>query len=439
MSREVKGFIVRDDFISSSNTVVSPVYELSDIGLTYAKNKLQYYSSLDQLYSMYVFKLNGLTGLNQTEVNDIINVVKKFSEFLTSNFVVNKQQSIILFVNMYNSQNPTKTITDFNYNTIISHNNIKTTDYITFNIYGIVCNFWLSDLAFRTFYPEYDISIVLPFNNFASIVSTTNEFVTAIDNFNLIEFNRRIEENKSNIPPTYTRIINIPYRVPNTSIMKNVYFAFNIYGSQGNYDHILKLKLYDMFINTLNLNSAFIENVFPTILNINEFFIIPRWDKVAIPSQVGQVGINSQISLSYNEPFNINKFIKVYNNTDFLRRNTYNVPFDYNNILLQITNGYYTEPSIRDFANYYSDFITVTSTHPDFSRMRQRTQRFITLLENMLSVADSGSSAELFNKISGNSNYRFTIISRSNISYLSFFFEEHYYYVIPRYEYFNNL
>ena len=439
MSREVKGFIVRDDFISSSNTVVSPVYELSDIGLTYAKNKLQYYSSLDQLYSMYVFKLNGLTGLNQTEVNDIINVVKKFSEFLTSNFVVNKQQSIILFVNMYNSQNPTKTITDFNYNTIISHNNIKTTDYITFNIYGIVCNFWLSDLAFRTFYPEYDISIVLPFNNFASIVSTTNEFVTAIDNFNLIEFNRRIEENKSNIPPTYTRIINIPYRVPNTSIMKNVYFAFNIYGSQGNYDHILKLKLYDMFINTLNLNSAFIENVFPTILNINEFFIIPRWDKVAIPSQVGQVGINSQISLSYNEPFNINKFIKVYNNTDFLRRNTYNVPFDYNNILLQITNGYYTEPSIRDFANYYSDFITVTSTHPDFSRMRQRTQRFITLLENMLSVADSDSSAELFNKISGNSNYRFTIISRSNISYLSFFFEEHYYYVIPRYEYFKNL
>jgi len=439
MTKEIKGFITRDDFISSNNATVSPIYELSDIGFTYAKSKLQYYSSVDPLYSMYLFKLKELTSLSQTEVDDIIAVVKKFSAFLTSTLVTNKQQAIVLFLNNYNSENPTKPVTNFSYNAIVSHNNIKTVDYITFKIHDVVCNFWMSDSVFRAFYPEYDINVVLPFQNFTSIVNNTSEFINAIDHFNLIEFNRRVEEDKNNLPSTYTKIVNIPYRVPNTTVTKNVYFAFNIYGLQGNYDYILKLELYNKLVNGLGLDGTFIENIFPTILNINEFFITPRWDRMAIPSQIGQTGINSQISLSFAETFDLNKFIKVYNNVNYLRDNTYDVPFDYNNILLQVTNGYYTEAEIKDFAAYYSDMITITSTHPDFARMKQRTQKFITLLENMLNVANSANSTELFNKILQNNDYHFTIISRSGVNYLSFFYEEHQIYVIPRYEFLQNL
>jgi len=182
-----------------------------------------------------------------------------------------------------------------------------------------------------------------------------------------------------------------------------------------------------------------IEQLFPSILNINEFFITPRWDKIAIPSQVGQASINSQISLTYQEVFNIDKFIKIFTDTNYLMYNTYSVPFDYNNILLCITNGYYTEANVKDFKLYYSDLITVTSTHPDFARMSTVTQKFITLLENMLDIADCENSSELFNKILQNSNYKFTIISRGGVEYLSIFYDKHQYYVIPKYQYINLL
>lgn len=435
MAKEIKGFITRDDFVSSSNEITSQVYELSDIGYTYSKYKQQYYSSSDPIYSLYVFKLNELSSLEQGSVDDIVNVIKQFSSFLTSSLVTNKQQSIILFTNNYNSNFTTKQVTNFNYNTIISENNIKTVDYLTFTINEIVCNIWLSDSVFKAFYPEYDINVILPFSNFTSIVNNTSEFITALDNINLIEFNSRIEENKSNYPPTYTKMINIPYKVPNTSVIKNCYFAFNIYGLQGNYDYILKLELYNQLVNNMGLDGNYIESIFPTILNINEFFITPRWEKMSIPSQIGQIGINSQIALSYNQTFDLDKFITIYNNVNYLRENTYNVPFDYNNILLQITNGYYTEDNVKDFYAYYNDLITVTSTHPDFARMKQRTQKFITLLENMLNIANVDNSTELFNNILQNNDYHFTIISRAGISYLSFFYEDHQYYLIPKYVY----
>jgi hypothetical protein len=108
-------------------------------------------------------------------------------------------------------------------------------------------------------------------------------------------------------------------------------------------------------------------------------------------------------------------------------------------LLLQITNGFYTEAGIKDFLAYYNDFITITSTHPDFARMKQRTQKFIVLLENLLDVGNSSNSTEMFNKILQNNQFHFTIISRAGVSYISFFFEEHQYYVLPRYEFLNLL
>lgn len=435
MAKEIKAFITNDSFIDNQQSTISPIYEISDIALSYSRNKQIYYSTDDPLYSLYVFKVNGLTYLTQTEVNSIINVVKSFSVFLTTTQITNKQQIILSFTNQFNTNNQSTPLSNLTYNNTIDSNSIRAVDYTSFTISDVSCEIWLSDNIFRTFYPDYEISIILPFTNFTTIVNNVSEFLTALDNFNLIEFNTRIEEDKDNYPTTYTRIINIPYRAPNSSTYKNCYFAFNIYGIQGNYDYILKLELYNYLTATLGLTSTLVEEIFPSILNINEFFITPRWDKIAIPSQVGQASINSQIMSAYNEVFDLNKYIKIYTDINYLKNNTYAVPFDYNNIMLFITNGYYTESSIKDFKQYFSDFITVTSTQQDFARMSLRTQKFVTLLENMLAVSNCNNSTELFNNLIANNNYNFTIINRAGVTYLSNLYDKHQIYVIPKYQF----
>lgn len=434
MAKEIKGFITRDDFIAVSSSEVSPLYELSDHALTYSKVKFKHYSSVDPLYALHVFKLVQGSSLEQSEVNDIINLVVSFSNYLTNTTVVNKQQQLILFTANWNANNPTKTLHEISYSGTVNHNNIKAPDYINFKLGEVVCSIWLSDVIFRAFYPDYDINIVLPFNNFSSIVNSNTSFLSALSDFSLIEFNKRIEADKAVSPTTYTKILNIPYLVPNTTVERDCYFAFNIYGLQGNYDHILKLALYDYLQNTVGMNGPDVERLFPSILNINEFFIVPRWDKIAIPAQVGQVGITSQISPTYQEVFDVDRFVKVTADNTFLRNNTYNVPMGYNNLLLHVVNGYYSEEEVKDFRAYYSDLITVNSIDPDFARMKTRTQKFITLVRNMLDVSNSSTSTEMFNKILQNKEYQFTIINRAGVTYIAYTYADHQLYLVPKYE-----
>ena len=435
MSKEIKAFVTSDIFVDNTPNVISPLYEISDIALTYSKNKKQYFSSINPLYSLYLFKSIDLTDLTQDEVNNIINVITSLSSFLSTTQLTTKQQIIISFVNDYNITNPTSPISNLLYNNTVDVNLTRSVDYLSFIVNDISCEIWLSDSIFRTFYPHYDINIILPVENFQAVVNNAGNFITALDNFNLLEFNERIEVNKNLTPATYTKILNIPYRVPNTNVYKNCYFAFNIYGLQGNYDYILKLELYKYLTENLSMPGSVVEEIFPSILNINEFFITPRWDKIAIPSQVGQASIASQISSAFNEDFDANKFVKIYNNTNYLRNNTYSVPFDYNNILLHVTNGFYSEDGLQDFKQYFSDMITVTSTHPDFARMMPRTQHLVSLLENMLAISNCNNSTELFNNLVGNTNYRFTIINRGGVNYLSYFLDKHQIYVLPKYEF----
>lgn len=438
MVKVIKGFITRDDFIDNAVAKVAPIYEISEQALTYSIDRKQYYFSLDTKYSLYTFRLENVTNLSQEVVDNIILVVKELADFLTATTITEYNQQIIAFTNHFNRAYPTLSLSEVYYTNILEYKGVKSPDFVSFRINDFICSIWLSNDNFIVFYPDYDIKIVFPFDNFPNIINSTSLMLESINNFSLISFNEKIETMKNNIPPTYTRIINIPYKVPNTNITKDCYFAFIIYGIQGNYDFILKIKLFEHLTSELNVDSNLLEVLFPTILNINEFFVIPRWDRFAIPSFVGQNGINSQITLTYNETFDLDKFIRVYNDNQYLRLNSYNVPFDYNNLLLTIVNGKYTEESLRDFKNYYSDLITVTSMHPDFARMSQRTQRFVTLLENMLYIADSGDNRELYNKILANTSvdFKFNVVTRQDVFYLTCLYDKHQYFLIPKYEYY---
>lgn len=434
MTKHIKGFVTCDSFIDNAQGAVAPIYEISDQGLTYARNRQQYYSSADSLYSLMVFHQEGASLLAQDEVNSVVDVVKGFVRHVTLNRLVPKQSAIAAFVANYNAGNALTPVSEMTVSALLDTGETVAPDYLCFSIRGIDCAIWLNDGSFRGFYPHYDIDIILPFEDFSGIVNNASEMMTAITSFSLVNFNKRIEDAKKSKPTTYTAILNIPYRLPNSTLRRDLHFAFNQYGSQGNYDYVLKLKLYEYLLG-LGLSSEYIESIFPTILEINEFFFTPRWDSVAIASQVGQNGILSQISRAYDTGFDLDKFIKVYSDLQFLKANSYNVPYDYNNILLTATNGFYTEKAVQDFRVVYKDLISVTSTHPDFARMSRKTQRLATLLESMLVICASATPTQMFTRMMDNENYDFNILTRQGVSYLSIQYEGHQIYMIPKYEY----
>lgn len=434
MSQHVKGFVTCDSFIDNALGAVAPLYEISPQGLTYAKEKQQYFSTTDSRYSLHVFHSEEGTLLSQVQINAALEIVQRLVNYTTLNRTVSKQAAIVTFMTGYNLGHPGAEVSEMTISALLDLGEYVAPDYVSFAVQGVTFSLWLNDASFRGFYPHYEIDIVLPFVDFESIVHNGPAMMDASSSFSLVEFNKRIEEAKKNLPTTYTAILNIPYRLPNSTVVRDMYFAFNQYGSQGNYDYVLKLKLYE-YLKSLGLTSEYIESIFPTILQINEFFVTPRWTSNAIPSRVGQSAIMSQISKAYDTEFDLDRYIKVYTDLAFLRSNSYNVPYDYNNLLLTVTNGFYTDPEVRDFRTVYGDLITVTSSHPDFARMSRKTMHLVTLLENMLSICDVDNSSQLFTKMMDNENYDFNILTRLGVSYLSIQMDGHQFYMIPKFEY----
>lgn len=439
MTKEIKAFVTRDDFVSNTS-IPSPIYELSPIAGTYSKYKKEYYSTINPIYTLHTFNQTIDETLETSEVNNILKVVEAFSRFLGMTMAGTKAQVISVFINDYNSKEALYPVSALTYNSVAEHLGVRVPDYVSFKVHNVTCSIWLVDEVFRAFYPAYEIDVVYPFDKFATSLNSPTIFVNLLETFDYVAFNRRLEDSKLSIPNTITRIMNIQYKVPNTSVMRNCYFGFIIYGGQGNYDHLLKLALHEKLVALIKDQKydVDVETLFPTILMINEFFMIPRWDRMAIISQVGQSSIGSQVTKAYSETFDITKFVKVYNNDAHVKNNTYNVPVDYNNLLLHIVNGMYSEESVKNFDEYYRDLLTVNSFNPDFSRMKPRTQKFIVMLETLINVCDAADSVELFNKVMSVTSYHLSIITRNNIVYVSLNFEDHQYYMIPRYELVNN-
>lgn len=437
MAKQIKAFIVRDDYVSPKNHEVSPIYELSEISQTYSLHKEVMYTDEYPKYALWSFGYKDENKLSIQQTNIIFKVVTEFVRYLNDNAFASSATIIPGFIANFNSTNPDDLIISLSYNNVIHTSGLKAPDFLYFELMGLECSIWLGNESFSIFYPDYDINIIFPFKDFDTKIASLQQTLTGLDNFDVIEFNNSIESDKGGYPPTYTKILNIPFKVPNSSVIKNCYFAFNVYGRHGGYDHVLKLYLYEYLTKTLGLSSSFVEERFPIILDINEFYIVPRWDKNAITAGLGQIAIGSHMTKAYTHNVDLNKYIKVFDDGVFLRDNSYNVPSAYNNLLLTAVNGYYTEDHIKDFSEYYSDILTNSSTSPDFPRMAERTQRFITLMENMLRVADSESQSEMFSKVIANRDLQFNIITRADVTYISIYFEDHQYYMIPKYEYIN--
>lgn len=431
----IKGFITNSDFIDNTVKTVAPIYELSDYCMTFSKEKKLFKDNTKPLYELIVFKLEDITTLTEAEYKKIISIASEFVLFLNSTTLTVQSQITSSFISIYNTTY-TSNIISMTYTSKTTHQNTTVPDSLVINLnneYNIYL--WFNNTTFKTTYPDYEIDVVLPFDNFKQKLLTPTDFITALNTFDLVEFNKRIEISKEEYIQTSTQILNIKYLPPDSVIKKNCYFAFNIYGAQGDYDFILKMYLFNYLNTTLNISEADIVKYFPDLMNVNEFFIVPRWEKVAISAVSVYKAINSQIYKTYVENNDTQLFIPTITDLEYIKNNTYSLPVEYNNLLLTITNGKYSDTDYKDFLTQFGDYISIPSSNEDFSRMSTRTQNLAILIENMLNVSNSDSSVDMVAKINQNANYQFKLLVRSGISYLSVFNDRHQYYCIPKYEF----
>ena len=433
MKKEIRCFIIDTSYVLPDTHLVSELFELSEYSRTFARRKEERKLVGDDNNIVISFHHEDDNHLTDDDMKVILGIVRDFSDLATASSSERKDVLITSFIRKYN-EGKRKPLRSFNYNTLISHPTGRFPDYLTFDNDELNCSVWLSDETFRLFYPLYDIVPVTPFEEFGTVVKNGREMTSKLSMANTPALLDRMNEALGGYPCTVTRILNIPYYQSKESAPVDCNFGFNIWGLQGNYDHILKEILLDYFKNELGLDDEFIEEHFPDVYKINEFFMIPMWDSYAIPAITGQGSVNSQITYSYPRTVDVLPFLTVYKaEEDHVRNHTRDVPFAFNNILVKIVDGKYTDIDVRNFTKVYPDLLTVPVTHPDFARMHQDTQKFVIMMSYFFAIANSGSQTEVFNKIMVNKEYKFALGQRGGTPYVTVMFGSHRYYILPRY------
>lgn len=431
----LKAFISRDDFTIPGDDLVAPIFEITELSRTYSYNKQSYYPSNYSRYIIHSFDYKNVNKLTDSEANLITGIVVQIVNERTAKSGATKTRFIHDFLEDFNYNNPTSKITSLDYSGLVSHGGVIAPDYMEFTVKDIECKIWLSNDYFSKLYPDNDIKVVLPFHDFKNVIINSPEAVHKLTNFDLVEFNNRIDRDRNGVPQTVSRTFNIPYTIPGTTTSYPCYFGFNIYGISGDNELVIRQELYRYLRDEIGIEAGTIETYFPTILDVNEFFIVPRWTDIAIPSRVGLGSINSQVTPAYADTFDTMKYIEVYKNSNFVRDNTYKVPFEYNNITLMVVNGIRSTEVYKDFYKQYPDIISVGTMHPDFSRMSSNTQQLLVMLDRLINLCDSNTQIELLTKlVEGNSEYIFNLTRRLNTEYVSVLFKNHIWYMLPKYE-----
>lgn len=438
--KEFRCFIENADIASPDTTHTSLVYELSEEGRTFAKHRERRTVKGDDKNVVHSFHVDKNNIMTAEETQLIVKVTTSFNAYLETVIIENRNNIIAGFTKFFNDGNKEK-ISKFSYNSLVKLNGAKYPDYFSFETDKFRCSVWLSDTTFKLFYPLYDIDVVTPFEEFDKVVKNPTEMLRHLAEFNLNKFGRRCDYVKNGFPSTYTRFLNIPYKPRKDMKEVDCWFGFNIYGAAGDYEHLMREELYD-YLKDLGLTDQEIEDYFPSIFEVNEFWLLPEWTRFALPGKQNQGRINSHVTKSFVEPFNVRKFVKVYEGKDsWMKSNTYDVPLATNNLLCRIMNGYYTEERYKDFLKYYGDILTLSTTSPNFANMTTRTQNFIYLLSYITNIADAVDQTELFTKLMANQHkidnetIRFAISSRRGVVYVSVYWDNHRYFMIPRYEY----
>lgn len=442
MKKDVRGFLTNAHIATPDSKTVSPVLELSRLGHTYAKRVQTLGPGDEKANFLSSFGYTDETELTDAEASFIIDTIWSFIGTLVGVIQEDKMKVIANFTKMHNSTESIK-LESFNYNSLVPYDGDRYPDYVTFTTKDLSCSVWLTNETFTVFYPLYEINVIPPFPEFPDIVKCAPEMLEALGKFDAAEFVNSLNDYNEGVPTTMNRSLNIHYRATKESPLNDCFFGFNIWGIQGLDEFILKDAVYDYLSKDLGLSDEFIEEHFPTLFQVNEFWLLPDWENYAIPFTVGQGSINSHMAKAWSETYPISKYIRTFENkSKLLKDSTYYLPIRYNNTLIRVVNGQYSREGEKDFREYYHDFIDVSTESLDFSRMSQRTQHFSIFLKQMIYICDAENQTELLNKIMKNTNPgegitkppTFRVSPRKDVVYVSAKHGEHRYYMIPRYE-----
>jgi hypothetical protein len=418
----IKGFVTINTYVSNVKNTVAPLGELSTWSQTYSRQKADYALPTYGNLKLTTFKsVNSISKayytLTNTQVEEVFDVVNKCIEYNTTHIQPHSPDD---FRNNITNAFYGKLL-NFNIGSFVSNGDVSLPQWVS---WGSVDNnndsikIWLSDMAFKEQYDEYEIEVIPPVTDLSLFFGMPNLLTTAISSRSVSQTYELIDQVKAGNPETCVR--SLPFTCVNLFITSAIHSDWTvvIYGKAGDQLDNIKEAITNYLTTTTTKSLEQWQDVLPELFERTEFVLVPLWNKKSIRNLTNLSSLYSSI-ISYKETLN---FLNgVYYGTGYpdgyMADNVAIMSYDYKGISIAVIPGTTNMIDKRKLTDLFPDYIPVSTSSLDFSRMSIKTQQFVVELGKLLLAAETA-----VNIYSMPGNFR--QISRNGVAYITTTFNE---------------
>ncbi len=422
----IKGFANIGALVDNTTTVVAPLGELAPIGMTYAREKTFFTHATKPATTLTVFSAKDDSGYRQpdaTYTNPIIEVLDwVYATGNTGTFNSTITSFETAFVSQFGGTFALKrTGKMVRYGSTWCPESIEI-EYLDSGEENTIL-VWFSSESFLAQYDEYEFEIIPPFDTLDAFFDTYVNVKTKIDLINTPATMERIELKANRYPYTRVRIDVFDWVNPsNPDVKIPTEWSVIMYGTAAdNLDAVREIIVEYILANSTHTREEWAE-LFPDLFTSTEYIITPFWNNYAIPNRVLETGMYSPTINTLAASVLVKKTVQGPRYTeDWIDGHLDISATTYKSIAIGVVASPDNRDKIFSLAEKFEDYILISSVHPDFRRMTERTREFVLMLTELLKIAESTtpfSSVPIgYNRIRRNGVY-YIVRSFERVQYL---------------------
>jgi hypothetical protein len=354
MSKSLKGFVIINSLLSNTAGTISPLGELSTWGMTFTKEPSEYESVTVpgyRLFSLKSFDTNiGAVAAAPALVDQVLGMVAEAYDYVTTHTYP--------YVN----------------------NDFKAALIAAFPaVTGLTLGNWIQ---------VGPIEIIPPMDNLNDFFLPRATVKNLLDQVTVQSRIDLLQQAKQRHPETYLRSYAFTCYDPNTNLpIVGTNWYVLVYGQAGDNLDLIKGAIVEYLLaNSTHTQGDWIL-VFPDLIQVKEFVVLPRWDLYAIPDLPIQTGVYSSVANPQEVITFATDYISFYP-SNYTPNHIRVVPFAYREVNLLIVKGYNNNPTTESFMALFEDYLPVPTSSLDFNRMTQTTRDWVLGITDALAVAE---------------------------------------------------
>lgn len=391
----IKGFAVIPALASNLANTTAAIGELSPLAQTYSRDVTSHaLSPLDDVEFRSFSCIDSVTGRQATpaghgtDAAEIINWI--YTQVVAGTLGDDSAEIIDTITDHFT------TLAGMSVGPLATNGSIAIPEWIswtqTATLLDADVKVWFANEAFVGQYDEYEIIIVPPivavdgFFNSYSVVAAAVAAVTFTDTVNAVNLA------SNNIPYSTLKPVPFDWVNPNNSTQRiSTTWTAVIYGMAGSSIDRIKKAIDDYIMDNTTHTRLEWKVIFPSIFISTEFIITPHFDRYSVPNQTLVTGLYSSIVT----PAQITDYALITKGDyteNFVRSSVRGSFSTYKTIAFSIVGNIENVDGIYTFDGKFPDYIPVGTTSPDFARMSLKTQQWATVLNDLMSVAETATA-----------------------------------------------